>query len=117
MQAFHGKSGVQRGATNEGNGSRRLIHGLDGNDALKQSRDGDFDLMLLDMQLPKLNGADVAKQLIKSGVKIPIIGMTASTNHEDKIAALAAGCDEFLVKPIQVTSLVNTINKLLADNV
>ena len=73
--------------------------------------------MLLDMQLPKLNGAEVAKQLIESGINIPTIGMTASTDNEDKNMALKAGCNEFLAKPIQVTPLINTINKLLAENV
>lgn len=89
----------------------------DGSDALRQCKQGSFDLMLLDMQLPKLNGDEVAKQLSESGIKIPTIGMTASTNQEDKVNALAAGCNEFLTKPIQVTPLFNTINKLLAKNV
>ncbi len=89
---------------------------FDGDDALEQCKTGNFNLMLLDLQLPKLNGIDVAKQLSKSETKIPIIGMTASTNGEDKVNALAAGCDDFIVKPIQATSLFNAINKLLVEN-
>ena len=44
---------------------------------------------------------------------MPIIGMTASSNNEDKIKALKASCNEFLVKPIQPASLANAIYKIL----
>ncbi len=89
----------------------------DGDEAIKKCNEEKFDLVLLDMQLPKLNGTDVLKILVEKDIKIPTIGMTASTNNEDKNNALKAGCNEFLIKPIQVAPLISTINKLLLNDV
>ena len=90
---------------------------FDGEDALTLCKNEEFDLVLLDMQLPTLSGIEVAKQLNDSDFCIPIIGMTASTSNEDKIEALNAGCDDFLIKPIQISPLISTINKLLIEHV
>ncbi len=88
----------------------------DGEEALKQYKTNQIDLVILDMQLPNLDGTVVAKKLIELDSKTPIIGMTASMNIDDKVNALKAGCSEFLTKPIQVTTLIETINKLLTVN-
>ena len=88
-----------------------------GKEAIRQCKKHQIDLVLLDMQLPKLSGTEVVTKLIESGVAAPIIGMTASVNIDDKTKALKAGCSEFLSKPIQVTTLVETINKLLTTSV
>ena len=84
----------------------------DGEKALDVCAQEDIHLVLLDMQLPVLNGVEVAKKLRKSQFKVPIIAMTASSNNEDKVKAIAAGCDEFLSKPIQPESLFNTIDNI-----
>ena len=86
---------------------------MDGEKALDICAQEDIQLVLLDMQLPVLNGVEVAKKLRKSHFKVPIIAMTASSNNEDKVKAIAAGCDEFLSKPIQPESLLNTIDNIL----
>ena len=86
----------------------------DGKEALDICAQEDIQLVLLDMQLPILNGVEVAKQLRKSQFKVPIIAMTASSNNEDKVKAIASGCDEFLSKPIQPESLLNTIDNIFA---
>lgn len=85
--------------------------------ALQKCQSEEIDLVLLDMQLPKLSGVDVVKNLRSSQFEKPIIGMTASSSNEDKVKALEAGCDEFLSKPIQHTSLLSAINKLLSQHV
>jgi len=82
----------------------------DGALAIDKCVEEKIDLVLLDMQLPSIDGVDVAKQLRQTGFSLPIIAMTASSNNEDKIKALEAGCDVFLSKPIQSAALVNTIN-------
>lgn len=81
--------------------------------ALQKCESESIDLVLLDMQLPKSSGIVVARNIKSSHFKIPIIGMTASSNIEDKVRALEAGCDEFLFKPIKHTSLLSAINNIL----
>lgn len=85
--------------------------------ALQKCETEAIDLVLLDMQLPKLSGVEVVRNLRSSQFKTPIIGMTASSNNEDKVKALEAGCDEFLSKPIQHTSLLSAINNILNHHV
>ena len=89
------------------------ITAIDGNEALQQSMAEDIDLVLLDMQLPKLKGVDVAKKLRARKFNAPIIAMTASSNNDDKLLAMNAGCNEFLSKPIQLSPLMNAINNAL----
>ena len=81
----------------------------DGKIALDMCKNESVDLVLLDMQLPNIDGIEVTKQLRQSEFNRPIIGMTASSNNEDKIKAMDAGCNDFLSKPIQVSALVNSI--------
>ena len=92
------------------------IFATNGNSALQQCENEAIDLVLLDMQLPKLSGIEVVKSLRSSKFKAPIIGMTASSNIDDKVKALEAGCDEFLSKPIQPTSLLTAINNILSHH-
>lgn len=94
----------------------KTIIAVSGEEALQKCQTEVIDLVLLDMQLPKLSGVEVVRNLRGSQLEIPIIGMTASSNHEDKIKALEAGCDEFLSKPIQHTSLLSTINNILVHH-
>jgi len=86
------------------------ISAIDGNEALQKCESEAVDLVLLDMQLPKLNGTQVAKMLRSRNFQTPIIAMTASSNIEDKESALVSGCNHFLSKPIQQSSLNNAIN-------
>ena len=85
-----------------------------GETAIQECKNKNIDLVLLDMQLPGLSGIDVAQSLRKTHAVLPIIGMTASSNNEDRLKALDAGCSEFLSKPIQPASLVNAINNFLS---
>lgn len=84
-----------------------------GIEALEHSEDDDLDLVLLDMQLPELSGVEVLKKLRAQNFTSPIIAMTASSNNDDKVRALQAGCNEFLSKPIQLSPLINAISKVL----
>ncbi len=88
---------------------------IDGKEALQKCESENFDLVLLDMQLPVLNGIDIAKKLRAIKFHAPIIAMTASSNNEDKVLAMKAGCNEFLAKPIQLSPLMSAISNTL-DN-
>ncbi len=89
---------------------------MSGNEALQYSEDEELDLVLLDMQLPDRSGVDVARKLRSQKFTAPIIAMTASSNNDDKVRALQAGCNEFLSKPIQLPPLMNAINNVLNIN-
>ncbi len=91
----------------------KTILAEDGEIAIDTCNQDNIDLILLDMQLPSLDGIEVAKKLRDTGYNLPIIAMTASSNNEDKVNALDAGCNEFLSKPIRSSALVNMINSFI----
>ena len=77
------------------------------------------DMILLDMSLPKIDGWEVARQLKadKELRKIPIIALTAHAMLGDREQALAAGCDDYEVKPIDFPRLVGKVKSLLNHGV
>ncbi|MCB0346258.1 MAG: response regulator [Bdellovibrionales bacterium] len=74
------------------------------------------DLILMDMQMPQLDGLDATRQIraleVQFGSRTPIIALSANTQAEDREKCLDAGMDEFLTKPIAIGDLVKTIKKL-----
>jgi putative two-component system response regulator len=84
-----------------------IILARDGKEALEKARSGHPDLILLDIQMPKLNGLEVVK-ILKNDKKtsiIPIVMVTAFNEVEDRVKALEAGADDFLSKPVEKTEL------------
>jgi len=74
---------------------------------------GNFDLILMDLQMPEMNGYE-ATRLIKSiNPNIRIIAQTAFAMAEDRAKALEAGCDEYLAKPIRSKDLLNLVEKFM----
>lgn len=75
-----------------------------------------FDLVLLDIQMPEMDGYEACKHLrqlqAQSGVMVPIIALTAHASQEDRVRCLEAGMDEYLAKPIRPELLFNMIEKL-----
>ena len=94
----------------------------DGEEALKKINDGDFDLVLLDLMLPKVDGVAVCQQ-VRETKSIPIIMVTAKGEDMDKILGLEYGADDYLVKPFnilevkaRIKSLFRRIDSLVPDN-
>ena len=85
-----------------------------GKEALNQALKEDFDLILMDVNMPKLNGIEAAK-LIKKEKNIPIIAMTAYATKEE-IEELKKYFDDYITKPIDNKILVEKINKFLSQN-
>lgn len=88
-----------------------------GRQALEHWRDGAFDLILMDVQMPELCGDKVVKLIRQQedGQHIPVIAVTAHTVAGDKNRMLAVGCDGYLSKPFTVYALVNEIKRVLGD--
>jgi DNA-binding response OmpR family regulator len=77
----------------------------DGVDGLRQGREPGWDLIVLDVMLPKLDGFDVCTELRKSGVTTPIILLTARTQEADKELGLDSGADDYVTKPFSLREL------------
>ena len=69
----------------------------------------EISLLLLDMQMPTMNGHEASKQLRNAGITIPIIALTANAKPSERAKCLAAGCDDFLTKPIDTETLLRTV--------
>lgn len=89
---------------------------FNGQEAFDSAMSKSFDLILMDMQMPVMNGLDAVKKLRANGYKGKIIALTANALQKDKEDCFAAGCDDFLTKPIQRRSLLEAIANYLADN-
>ena len=83
-------------------------------DIMKNAQPGDFDVILMDIQMPNMDGYEATRQIRALGTeisKIPIIAMTANAFKEDRIAAFESGMNEHLAKPIQIERLLETLAK------
>jgi two-component system cell cycle response regulator DivK len=90
----------------------------DGAEALEML-DGDVkpDLILMDMQLPKIDGYEATRR-IKANVRlrdIPLVALTAHSMRRDEQRAIAAGCDEFVTKPVDADGLLALVSRLLGE--
>lgn len=93
-----------------------VVTAVDGVEALLMVRNTHPDVILMDMGLPKLNGWQTTQRLRahQATAQIPIIALTAYALEDDRQRALKLGCDAFEPKPINFTSLLTTIDTLLA---
>jgi len=85
----------------------------DGEAALKQVKDRDPDLLILDVMLPKLNGFEVCKRLKARGSKVPIIILSAQGEEADKVLGLELGADDYVTKPFSPRELLVRIKAVL----
>ncbi len=72
-----------------------------------------FDLIILDLMLPDANGVDLCRALRRSGLRTPILMLTALGQTRDKVAGLDAGADDYLAKPFEFSELVARVRALL----
>jgi two-component system alkaline phosphatase synthesis response regulator PhoP len=85
----------------------------DGETGYEQALQGPFDLILLDVMLPRKSGLDVCKDLRKRGVATPVLMLTARTQTDDKVIGLRIGADDYLPKPFDQAELLARIEALL----
>ena len=85
----------------------------DGEDGAAYAETGVYDLLIMDVMMPKLNGYQVARQVRASRVTTPILMLTAKGETQDRIEGLNAGADYYLTKPFDNQELLACINALL----
>jgi DNA-binding response OmpR family regulator len=85
----------------------------DGAAALERALNEVFDLILLDVMLPKLDGLEMLRRLRARQITTPVLMITARDALEDKVAGLDAGADDYIVKPFQVAELLARMRALL----
>jgi DNA-binding response OmpR family regulator len=86
---------------------------FDGEEGLNLFRNGEYDLVLLDLMLPKISGWDLIPQIRKSKPALPIIALTARVAVEDRVQGLNLGCDDYLAKPFSFAELLARIQAQL----
>jgi DNA-binding response OmpR family regulator len=85
----------------------------DGREGLKEFRNGTYDLVLLDIMLPLLDGFSVAEEIRKNDCETPIIFLTARSMKEDKLKGFRIGGDDYITKPFSTEELRLRINAIL----
>ena len=105
---------------NEGADVEKAWNGQEAVELFKKSEPGEFDVILMDIMMPVMNGYEAAKMIRslerEDAKKVPIIAMTANAFTEDRIRAKEAGMDEHVAKPVDVELLIKVIRKLVKYN-
>ena len=84
----------------------------DGSSGLERAQKEPFDLILMDLQMPGMDGFEATRRLRRAGSHVPVVALTAHVIEEVRNQCVEAGCDGFLTKPIHVADLVNTVREL-----
>jgi len=101
---------VKRGLEENGFSCEIALDGLMGK---RMFEAGDYDLLILDINLPYMNGIELCKEIRSINQKIPVIMLTAMGTTEDKLAGFDSGTDDYLVKPFEFRELLARIRSLL----
>lgn len=88
----------------------------DGAEGLNKALNNSYDLILLDVMMPKMNGFDVCKNLRKASLKTPVLLLTAKGTIDDKTTGFDCGADDYLVKPFDIQEVLLRIRALLRRN-
>ena len=95
------------------------VHAADGKDGLFKMKTGEFDVAVIDIMLPEMDGFTVIQKLREAKIKTPVLVLSAKNSVEDKVRGLQAGGDDYLAKPFAFAELLARIQALLrrASNV
>ena len=91
--------------------SVEMVH--DGEDALFYAESTPYDLILLDVMMPKKSGIEVVRELRSNGIHTPVLMLTAKSQLEDKVTGLEEGADDYLTKPFEGAELLARVKSLL----
>lgn len=88
----------------------------DGEEVLKIAENEKFDILILDVMMPKMTGIEVVEELRKKNINTPILMLTAKAETEDKVEGLDKGADDYLTKPFEKDELLARIRALVRKN-
>lgn len=86
---------------------------VDGEEGLNKILEGSYNLVLLDVMMPKMSGFDVCKTVRKKGLTVPIIMLTAKGEEIDKVLGLELGADDYITKPFSLRELLARVKAVL----
>ncbi len=90
----------------------RACNGVEAMEFFK-SQKNPFDLIIMDIRMPEMNGYEATQKIKELNPSVPVIALTAYAHYQGKIDCITAGCDEFIAKPFNINSLLDTIQKHL----
>jgi two-component system, cell cycle response regulator DivK len=91
----------------------QVVHAINGKIAIEAcTSDAHFDLVLMDMQMPEVDGIEATRRIKEIRPDLPVVATTANTYQETAIACREAGCDGFLTKPLQFRQLFELMQTL-----
>ncbi|HTV10506.1 MAG TPA: response regulator transcription factor [Acidimicrobiales bacterium] len=88
-----------------------------GRSALQKAQQGSFDLIVLDVMLPDLDGLEVTRRIRSDGLDVPVLFLTAKADVEDRIAGLSVGGDDYVAKPFSLMEIVARAKAILRRRV
>ncbi len=86
---------------------------IDGKEAVEKAKDNQYDLILMDMRMPVMDGLEATRAIRKFNSSIPIICMSANVYKEDKLAAKSSGMNDFIEKPLSKVDIENKLLKII----
>ena len=101
---------IKKGLIEEGYAVDQAFNGEEG---LYLAESESYDVIILDIMLPKLDGMTICRELRKKGIVIPVLMLTAKTRVEDKVTGLNVGADDYLTKPFEFIELKSRIHALI----
>lgn len=93
----------------------QLVHVTQGDEAVEMCKKQDFDIVLMDIKMPVLNGIDATKQIKSFKPDLPIIGQSAFVFKNERDLCISAGCNEYIPKPIKSQVLLEMINNFFVN--
>jgi CheY-like chemotaxis protein len=92
---------------------RRVDRAQNGLEAVNLALNNQYDLIILDIKMPVMNGYEAAKEIKAKKPDIPIIAQTAFARTEDRNLAIESGCDYYIAKPFKKAELITIIEQIL----
>jgi two-component system, cell cycle response regulator DivK len=88
----------------------------DGNEGVVRAKSDNPDMILMDMNMPELDGWDATRLIREQGIDVPVIALTAHAMQGDRERAIEAGCTDYHTKPVELDKLLLLIEKLLGKS-
>jgi len=96
--------------------SAKILWAKDGQQAIDLFKENKVDLVLMDLQLPILDGYTATREIKKINSDVPVIAQTAHVMSGEREKCMEAGCDDYLAKPIRLQILIETLSKFLNNS-